>query len=110
MYSLVSTLPLLLLLPGSGWALSDSNGISARDRIEEMEHIIVDNGGTNSDGFVAAITPCSTYLGFAANATNRGEQSSAQWVRMVFHDFVTANVEAGTGYVIPFAASHQTAR
>jgi hypothetical protein len=100
MHSLVPSLSLLLLLPGSGWALSDSNGISARDRIEEMEHIIVDNGGTNADGFVAAITPCSTYLGFASDATDRGEQSSAQWVRMIFHDFVTANIEEGTGYVV----------
>ncbi|KAH8646904.1 heme peroxidase [Xylariales sp. PMI_506] len=62
-----------------------------------MEHLLVDNSGTNADGFFAAITPCSTYLGFASNAANRGEQSAAQWVRVAFHDFTTADVVAGTG-------------
>ena len=26
-----------------------------------------------------------------------GDQTAAQWIRTVFHDFVTANVTAGTG-------------
>ncbi|RDW79676.1 hypothetical protein BP6252_04314 [Coleophoma cylindrospora] len=85
-------LPLFVTFVGA-----NTNGIDARDIMEEMEHIMVDNGGTNSDGFVAAITPCSNYVGFASNATIRGEQTSAQWVRIVFHDFVTANLAAGTG-------------
>ncbi|RDW92072.1 hypothetical protein BP5796_01466 [Coleophoma crateriformis] len=85
-------LPLFVTLVGA-----NTNGIDERDIMEEMEHIMVDNGGTNSDGFVAAITPCSNYVGFASNATIRGEQTSAQWVRIVFHDFVTANLAAGTG-------------
>ena len=86
--------PLLIFSIG---AVAQLNGIDQRDKIEEMEHIWVDNGGTNSDGFVNAVTPCSNYIGFASSGANRGEQSSAQWVRFVFHDSVTANLSAGTG-------------
>lgn len=78
-------------------ATAQTNGIDLRDRMEEMEHILVDNTGTNSDGFVNAVTPCSNYVGFASNTTIRGEQSSAQWVRIAFHDFVTGNVSTGLG-------------
>jgi len=76
-------------------SFSQLNGIDMRDRMEEMEHIWVDNNGANADGFVGAVSPCSNYVG--PNGQNRGEQSSAQWVRFVFHDSVTANLAAGTG-------------
>ncbi|KUJ07877.1 heme peroxidase [Mollisia scopiformis] len=76
---------------------AQTNGISLRDKMEEMEHIWVDNAGINSDGFVNAVTPCSNYVGFASDATDRGEQSSAQWVRVAFHDFVTGNLSTGLG-------------
>ncbi|KAF8859171.1 heme peroxidase [Acephala macrosclerotiorum] len=62
-----------------------------------MEHILVDNNGTNNDGFMNAVTPCSNYVGFASNGSDRGEQSSAQWVRVAFHDFVTGNLTTGLG-------------
>lgn len=75
-------------------AQTSLDGIDPRDVIEEMEHLLVDNFGTNADGFVAAITPCSKYV---TGADTVGEQSTAQWVRMVFHDFVTADLDAGTG-------------
>ncbi|TVY22534.1 WSC domain-containing protein [Lachnellula hyalina] len=87
-------LPLLMFSTGS---FSQLNGIDMRDRMEEMEHIWVDNNGANTDGFVGAVSPCSNYVG--PNGQNRGEQSSAQWVRFVFHDSVTANLAAGTGGV-----------
>ncbi|TVY62831.1 WSC domain-containing protein [Lachnellula suecica] len=80
-------------------ACAQFNGIDIRDKIEEIEHLWVDNRGTNSDGFVGGVTPCANYIGFASNGRNRGEQTSAQWVRMVFHDSVTANLAAGTGGV-----------
>lgn len=97
MLSSFSTLGLVPLLMFSTGTVAQINGIDRRDMIEEMEHIWVDNGGTNSDGFVNAVTPCSNYVGFASNTTIRGEQSSAQWVRFVFHDSVTADLSAGTG-------------
>ncbi|KAK6064516.1 WSC domain-containing protein [Seiridium cupressi] len=74
-----------------------NNGIDPRDIYEEMEHVLVDNRGTNSDGFVNAVTPCSNYVGFASGGSSRGEQSSGQWVRLAFHDFITADSDAGTG-------------
>ncbi|CZR56980.1 related to beta-1,3 exoglucanase precursor [Phialocephala subalpina] len=76
---------------------ADFPGIDREDMIEEMEHFLVDNTGTNSVPIVAAVSPCSNYAGFASDPTNRGEQTSAQWVRFAFHDFVTGNVAAGTG-------------
>jgi len=78
-------------------ANAQANGIDLRDKMEEMEHILVDNRGSDSDGFVNAVTPCLNYVGFASDATDRGEQSSAQWVRFAFHDFVTAGFATGTG-------------
>ncbi|TVY40053.1 WSC domain-containing protein [Lachnellula occidentalis] len=85
-------LPLLMFSTGS---FSQLNGIDIRDKMEEMEHIWVDNNGANADGFVGAVSPCTNYVG--RNGPNEGEQSSAQWVRTVFHDSVTANLAAGTG-------------
>lgn len=95
-----TTASIVSLLQGLAVVSASSNGIDPRDIYEEMEHLMVDNTGTNNDAFVDAVTPCSNYVGFASNGTDRGEQSSAQWTRIVFHDFVTANVTAGTGYVV----------
>lgn len=85
---------LLQLLGAAGLASATLDGIDVRDMIEEMEHIMVDNFGTNSDGFINAVTPC---LNYATGSADQGEQSSAEWVRVIFHDFVTANTAAGTG-------------
>ncbi|KUJ21869.1 heme peroxidase [Mollisia scopiformis] len=76
---------------------ADFPGIDRQDMIEEMEHYLVDNAGTNSVPIVSAVSSCSNYAGFASDPQNRGEQTSAQWVRFPFHDFVTADVAAGTG-------------
>ncbi|ETS86444.1 hypothetical protein PFICI_00272 [Pestalotiopsis fici W106-1] len=95
MPSLSQVLPVAQLLLSSASAYY--NGIDPRDIYEEMEHVLVDNSGTNSDGFINAVTPCSNYVGFASGGSKRGEQSSAQWVRMAFHDAITADLAAGTG-------------
>lgn len=84
------------LLLAANSVFADTNGISSRDILEEMEHIMVDNFGTNSDGFVNAITPCSKYV---SGSSTTGEQTTAQWVWFSFHDMVTHNATAGTGYV-----------
>ena len=49
----------------------------------------------NEGLLLAPLVPCGTVL-----PLNSGEQTAAEWARIVFHDFVTANVAAGTGYVI----------
>ncbi|KAL2072695.1 hypothetical protein VTL71DRAFT_12038 [Oculimacula yallundae] len=90
-----STLVLTSILVGL--ALADIPGISRQASIDELEHLLVDNGGYNSVMFASAVTPCSKYAGFAPGGVNQGEQTSAQWVRFAFHDFVTADISAGTG-------------
>jgi hypothetical protein len=59
-----------------------------------LEHILVDTHGAHSSPFALAITPCSNYV---SGAQTLGRETAAQWVRVAFHDFVTADLEAGTG-------------
>jgi hypothetical protein len=73
------------------------DGIDLQDLIEEIEHVLVDNAGMNSVPFVSVVSPCKNYAGFAPDPVNRGEQTSAQWIRFAFHDFVTHNKATGTG-------------
>ena len=57
------------------------DGIDQQDIIDEAEHLLVDNTGMNSVPFVSVVSPCSNYAGFASDLADRGEQTSAQWVR-----------------------------
>ncbi len=59
-----------------------------------LEHILVDTHGEYSSGFANAITPCSNYV---SGAQTFGRETAAQWLRVAFHDFVTAHVAEGTG-------------
>ncbi|KAF2184850.1 heme peroxidase, partial [Zopfia rhizophila CBS 207.26] len=59
-----------------------------------LEHLLVDTDGAFRSGFKDAITPCSNYV---SGSQNFGRQTSAQWLRVAFHDFVTAHVDEGTG-------------
>ncbi|KAJ7446580.1 heme peroxidase [Mycena latifolia] len=62
--------------------------------IDELEHLLVDTDGFNDGGFQKAITPCSNYV---SGSQLLGRETAAQWVRVAFHDFVTADAKAGTG-------------
>lgn len=65
-----------------------------------LEHILVDNWGAYASNFSSAITPCTRYVTEIGDAaTNSGRTTAAQWMRVLFHDFITANVDAGTGGV-----------
>ncbi|KAG6355115.1 hypothetical protein INS49_004196 [Diaporthe citri] len=65
-----------------------------------LEHILVDNWGAHASNFSSAITPCSNYVTEVGEpAANSGRTTAAQWMRVAFHDFVTADVGAGTGGV-----------
>ncbi|KAI1330774.1 heme peroxidase [Xylariaceae sp. FL0255] len=67
-------------------------------RIATLEHILVDNWGAYASNFSAAITPCTNYVTEIGDpALNSGRTTAAQWLRVAFHDFVTADVQAGTG-------------
>lgn len=65
-----------------------------------LEHILVDNWGAYASNFSSAITPCTNYVTQTGTAAlNSGRTTAAQWMRVLFHDFITANVSAGTGGV-----------
>ncbi|KAI4645777.1 hypothetical protein J4E93_005355 [Alternaria ventricosa] len=63
-----------------------------------LEHILVDNWGAYASNFSSAITPCTNYVSqTGTTGLNSGRTTAAQWMRVMFHDFITANVSAGTG-------------
>ena len=65
-----------------------------------LEHILVDNWGAYASNFSSAITPCDRYVTQTGTAAlTSGRTTAAQWMRVMFHDFITANVTAGTGGV-----------
>ncbi|KAI0449173.1 heme peroxidase [Xylaria acuta] len=69
-------------------------------QVSQLEHILVDNWDAHASNFSSAITPCTRYVTqIGAAADNSGRTTSAQWMRVVFHDFITADVGAGTGGV-----------
>lgn len=59
-----------------------------------IEHILVDTHGAHKSGFADAITPCTNYV---SGSQNFGRETAAQWIRVAFHDFVTAHVAEGLG-------------
>lgn len=62
--------------------------------VSRLEHLLVDTDGSFRSGFKDAINPCTNYV---SGAQTLGRQTSAQWLRVAFHDFVTAHVDQGTG-------------
>ncbi|KAJ7912116.1 heme peroxidase [Mycena leptocephala] len=62
--------------------------------MDELEHLLVDTDGFNDAGLQKAITPCTNYV---SGSQLLGRETAAQWVRVAFHDFATADVKAGTG-------------
>jgi hypothetical protein len=66
--------------------------------ISFLEHILVDNWGAYASNFSSAITPCTNYVSqTGTTGLTSGRTTAAQWMRVMFHDFITANVSAGTG-------------
>ena len=59
-----------------------------------LEHLLVDTHGAHTSGFANAVTPCKNYVN---GAQTLGRETAAQWIRVAFHDFVTAHVVNGTG-------------
>ncbi|KAI2471093.1 heme peroxidase [Annulohypoxylon bovei var. microspora] len=66
--------------------------------VSALEHILVDNWGAYASNFSSAITPCDNYVTeVGLPAINSHRTTAAQWLRVAFHDFATADVAAGTG-------------
>ncbi|KAH8676486.1 heme peroxidase [Tricladium varicosporioides] len=66
----------------------DINGITLYEKLEEMERQML-----NPFTLVSVVSPCSVNFN---DDPNRGQQTSAEWVRIVFHDMITKNI-AGPG-------------
>ena len=86
---LLSSFVFLSLFPSSYSALHYPTALLSR-----LEHLLVDTDGAFRSGFKNAITPCSNYV---SGSQLFGRQTSSQWLRVAFHDFVTAHVDEGTG-------------
>ncbi|RDW64135.1 peroxidase-5 [Coleophoma crateriformis] len=80
---------LLLVLPSSLAAFFYPNAQASL-----IDHILVDVHGAYASNFSTAITPCTNYV---SGSQILGRETAAQWLRVAFHDFVTADVSAGTG-------------
>ncbi|MCJ1307576.1 hypothetical protein MMC25_001223 [Agyrium rufum] len=86
----MTALPLTFL-----WLMQTSYATLHPDLVAyEIEHLMVDSTGCNPSFFSTAITPCSLYF---SGAPNLGRETAAQWLRVAFHDFVTADIASGTG-------------
>jgi hypothetical protein len=88
-------LSVLLHLSVSNSQAVDQYGISLYDKMEVMERILLSPITSQNHLIAATVNPCTAFAGSPA----LGEQSSAEWVRIIFHDFITADVAAGTGFV-----------
>ena len=69
----------------------DANGISLAEKIEAMELRLLSPGSIDF-----GVSPCSNLL---LDNPAKGEQTAAEWVRIIFHDSITADISAGTGLV-----------
>ncbi|KAJ7754154.1 heme peroxidase [Mycena maculata] len=91
LYNMMFLAPLLIFLSG---LYSQVTATWPNYVVDELEHLLVDTDRFNDAGFQKAITPCQNYVN---GSQLLGRETAAQGVRVAFHDFVTANVQAGTG-------------
>ncbi|KAK7970159.1 hypothetical protein PG988_009232 [Apiospora saccharicola] len=83
-------------------------------QVSLLEHLLVDHWGARASNFSAAITPCTNYVTEVGEPSrNSGRTTAAQWLRVAFHDFVTADTTVGAGTVtggIDASIGFETAR
>ena len=80
-----------LSLVNAQWPVDDSAAT-----VREIEHLYLDSASHN---LKSMITPCSNYIDSSTGAQNGklGRQTAAEWIRVAFHDFVTANIYVQSG-------------
>ncbi|KAK8138076.1 hypothetical protein PG984_001456 [Apiospora sp. TS-2023a] len=89
--------PLLLLAASNGGA---AMLFYPSAQVSLLEHLLVDHWGARASNFSAAVTPCTNYVTEVGEPSrNSGRTTAAQWLRVAFHDFVTADTTAGAGTV-----------
>jgi hypothetical protein len=71
----------------------DANGVSLAEKVEAIELRLLSPGSIDF-----GVSPCSNLL---LDDPGKGEQTAAEWTRIIFHDSITADVSAGTGLVGP---------
>ncbi|KAL2064556.1 hypothetical protein VTL71DRAFT_3693 [Oculimacula yallundae] len=88
-----ATIILIIILQITGLAAQDldANGLSLADKVLGVERLLLTPGT-----IIFPVTPCNLTLN-GPPIEMSGAQTAAQWVRTVFHDFITANISAGTG-------------
>jgi hypothetical protein len=69
----------------------DANGVSLADKVEAMELHLLSPGSIDF-----GVSPCSNIL---LDDPGLGEQTAAEWVRIVFHDAITFDKTTGLGLV-----------
>lgn len=74
--------------------VADPNGVTLADKTLQFERLLLNPFGLNS-----IVEPCSKLFD---GDPKSGETTSAEWIRIVFHDFATADVAAGTGWGAQF--------
>jgi hypothetical protein len=72
----------------------DANNVYLAEKVLNIERLMLIPGTIDFQVATCAYTNLGPPPGESAYA---GDQTAAQWVRTVFHDFITANVTAGTG-------------
>jgi hypothetical protein len=85
-YVICARLSSLRLSQASFWYLNATTSL--------LETILVQTHGAFNSGFIDAITPCKNYV---SGPQTLGRETAAQLIQAVFQDFITANVQAGTG-------------
>lgn len=91
-------LELCVLLLTQPWQRATAAFHYPSAQVSQLEHILVDTGGAYASNFSSAITPCTRYVTETGDAAlTSGRTTAAQWMRVAFHDFVTADVRAGDG-------------
>jgi hypothetical protein len=87
------------LIPGFSTQILDANSVSLDEKVLAFERLMLSPGTIDFQ-----TSPCNFILNGplldSANKDFSGEQTSAYWVRSAFHDFITADVAAGIGYVL----------
>jgi len=89
MLSLYLLITFLFQLQSSNGQSVDENGISLYDKLEQMERNLL-----QFQGLETSVNPCKF---FQTGNPNSGQQTSAEWIRIVFHDAITHDKASGTG-------------
>ena len=103
---LLTLLTLFLQFRGLNSQALDANGISLDEKILAIERLLLTPGT-----IMFPVSPCSFMLNGPQQtipAQNGSDQTAAQWVRTVFHDFITADAAAGTGWATSIPSTRNT--